>query len=447
MYGNYDSLNRLPTFDLYLGVDLWDTVSIANASFPLRFEMVHLSSSDHIDVCLVKTSLGYPFISALELRLLDNSIYTAKSGSLELYTRVYFATRPAQSVRYKDDAVDRIWSPFQLTNATLRTASRIRYNEFQQPLIAMSSPTTPVNASFLYFEWTPVNASDQFYVYMHFAEVMELQANESRKFDIYINGDRWNTGGPIVPAYLSASTVYSTSPEIVSPIYRVTINQTRDSTLPPVINALEIYNVREILHSQTDDNDVDAMLTLKLMYAVIRNWQGDPCLPEALKWDGVSCSYNGFDSPRIISLNLSSSGLTGMIAPSIFNLTMIEILDLSYNNLTGPVPNFLSGLASLKVLNLKGNNLTGLVPAQLLEKSRNGLLSMSIDPSNDSNPCQSVPCKRKKNSVVVPVIASVIAAIVVLLAALGILWTIRRRNQQASKSLSRRESLASQEES
>ncbi|KAM7473133.1 hypothetical protein LguiB_020376 [Lonicera macranthoides] len=74
--------------------------------------------------------------------------------------------------------------------------------------------------------------------------------------------------------------------------------------------------------------------------------------------------------------NLSSSGLTSVIAVHIYDLKIIQSLDLLNNNLTGQVPDFLSQLASLRVLKLNGNNFTGSVPAELLKKSKNGWLSL-----------------------------------------------------------------------
>lgn len=47
---------------------------------------------------------------------------------------------------------------------------------------------------------------------------------------------------------------------------------------------------------------VDAVMKMKKMYGVKRNWQGDPCVPKAYSWDGLNCSYKGNDPPRIISL-------------------------------------------------------------------------------------------------------------------------------------------------
>ena len=78
-YGNYDGKNNTPIFDLYLGPNRWSTVKsygIANLA------IIHVPSTDYIDVCLVKTGDGVPFISALELRRLDNSIYHIDDGAL-----------------------------------------------------------------------------------------------------------------------------------------------------------------------------------------------------------------------------------------------------------------------------------------------------------------------------------------------------------------------------
>ncbi|QHO38601.1 Putative leucine-rich repeat receptor-like protein kinase [Arachis hypogaea] len=117
-----------------------------------------------------------------------------------------------------------------------------------------------------------------------------------------------------------------------------------------------------------------AIMNVKSNYGIKRNWQGYPCIPLSYMWDSVNCSYTGSSSPRIIYLNLSSSGLTGKIASAISNLKSIGYLDLSNNSLTGSVPYFLSQLHSLKVLNLEGNQLTGAVQMQLRENSNNGML-------------------------------------------------------------------------
>ncbi|KAF5466497.1 hypothetical protein F2P56_016417 [Juglans regia] len=77
LYGNYDGKNQDPEFDLYLGVNKWTTVKNTDGK---NYEIIHLLSTDYIDVCLVNTGQGVPFISALELRRLNNSIYPITAG-------------------------------------------------------------------------------------------------------------------------------------------------------------------------------------------------------------------------------------------------------------------------------------------------------------------------------------------------------------------------------
>lgn len=78
-YGNYDSKSQSPVFDLHIGTDYWATV---NSSTFVYSEVIHVSRTDDIQVCLVNTGNGFPFISTLELRPLDNSLYLIDSASL-----------------------------------------------------------------------------------------------------------------------------------------------------------------------------------------------------------------------------------------------------------------------------------------------------------------------------------------------------------------------------
>ncbi|EXB62519.1 hypothetical protein L484_008322 [Morus notabilis] len=88
-YGNYDGEGMPPTFDLYLGASLWDSVKTSSSSdFTIDPEIIHVPQKNHIHICLVKTSHGIPFISAIELRPLDNSTYQAQTGSLALLDRL-----------------------------------------------------------------------------------------------------------------------------------------------------------------------------------------------------------------------------------------------------------------------------------------------------------------------------------------------------------------------
>ena len=89
LYGNYDGQNMLPQFDLHLGANFWDTLKFTNSSLSNNTEVIHSPSLDYIHLCLVNTGTGIPFISAIELRVLNNSTYTTlPAASLARFLRL-----------------------------------------------------------------------------------------------------------------------------------------------------------------------------------------------------------------------------------------------------------------------------------------------------------------------------------------------------------------------
>ncbi|KAL1293068.1 hypothetical protein AAHE18_19G045400 [Arachis hypogaea] len=447
LYGNYDGLNELPQFDLHLGANFWETVKLTNSSWGYTTEIIHTPSLDYVHICLVNTEKGTPFISAIELRMLDNKTYDAQSsGSLARFLRLDLGSITNLTYRYKDDVYDRIWAPlgFDLWTqiSSKLTNDELTQNHYQPPTIVMSTAATPVNASASFdFYWDPDNVDEQYYVFMHFNEVKKLAPNETRSFNVTLNGKYW--GGPLVPTYQSTSTIFSPSALAGESRYLFSLLRTEDSALPPIINAIEIYTVKDFSRPETSQDDVDAITNIKKAYGVARNWEADPCGPTKYIWQGLNCSYDGNDPPRITSLDLSSSGLKGQISSYISKLTMLQYLDLSNNNLSGSVPDFLTQLQSLKVLNLGNNNLTGLVPNGLLDKSKKGSLSLSVE--HNPNLCASTSCnqqtggaisnKKKKNNnnhIVIPIAAS-IAGVLVLLAivATAVICGLKKRKPKA----------------
>lgn len=96
LYGNYDGLNLLPSFDLHIGQTKWTSVSIRELGSSLIREIIHVLTEDSLQICLVKTGETTPFISSLELRPLNNNnTYVSQSGSLMLLNRVYFSPTPS----------------------------------------------------------------------------------------------------------------------------------------------------------------------------------------------------------------------------------------------------------------------------------------------------------------------------------------------------------------
>ena len=87
MCGNVEEYNdQLPEFKLCLDVEEWETVKFNSSYSILRPEIIHVPKTDEIHVCLVNTDSGTPFISALEVRPVDDSMYNkTQFGSLALF--------------------------------------------------------------------------------------------------------------------------------------------------------------------------------------------------------------------------------------------------------------------------------------------------------------------------------------------------------------------------
>ncbi|KAM4100046.1 hypothetical protein ACB094_05G039100 [Castanea mollissima] len=404
VYGNYDGENQIPVFNLHLGVNEWETVTLTNAGpYGFYYDIIHVPLTDYIDVCLINTGRGVPFISALELRLLDNSIYPTQGRALTKI-RGYDVGRNSSDSNISESSEN----PYDLPDVVLKTAAKTK------------NSSIPLSLS-----WSPPDSHSKCYVYFHFAEIEKLEAGQQRELKINLNGERYLTES-VKLDYLKPQTIVQNNPPISGERIYFSISAVEGTKLPPILNAVEIFVLKELPNKPTAIDDVEAITDIKKLYNVTRNWQGDPCVPSEYSWDGLNCS--GDNHPRIISLNLSSSNLTGEIATSFSNLKAMQSLDLSYNDLTGSLPEFLSELPNLNTLNVSGNNLTGSVPEALLQKFRDGKLALSVGENPDL--CLSVPCKRKeKKEFVVPIVASSMAAVLVLLFIFSAMLIYRRKRK------------------
>ncbi|URE17721.1 receptor-like serine threonine-protein kinase [Musa troglodytarum] len=108
MYGSYDGLNGASPsnpllFDLHLGVNFWTTVNITKASDVHRAEVIFVAAADSASVCLAKTGSATPFISALELRPLKNTIYSYANSTqnMVLFLRINLAPTTNNLLRFE----------------------------------------------------------------------------------------------------------------------------------------------------------------------------------------------------------------------------------------------------------------------------------------------------------------------------------------------------------
>ncbi|KAK1289022.1 putative LRR receptor-like serine/threonine-protein kinase MEE39 [Acorus calamus] len=318
MYGNYDGLNEIPQFDLHVGVNRWTTVVLPNASSSIYYETVHVPRTTNMSVCLIDTGGGVPFISGLELRPLDGESYMGATQGSSLVKYLRYNCGGQDFIRFPDDTLDRIWRSYynQTTQNPISTTSNVdKNNHFKLPYAVMSTAVTPSTGDALKFDWqaSVIGSKDGQHIYMHFMELQQLKTNESRKFGIEINGQSFYK--PFQPDYLSVSTIFSINP-LNGSTYNVSIQKTNDSTLPPILNAVEVYFVRPMQISPTDDQDVEAITNIKMTYSIKKKkWNGgDPCFPREYSWDGLNCSIDdSINPPRIISLNISNNQLSGSI--------------------------------------------------------------------------------------------------------------------------------------
>ncbi|KAL1209213.1 Receptor-like protein kinase [Cardamine amara subsp. amara] len=442
LYGNYDGSNTVPNFDIFVGPNKWTTLNLNATGGGMHEEMIHMSRSSSLNVCLVKTGSTTPMISTLELRPLRSDIYVSAIGSsLHLRLRSYISDS-GLFLRYPDDIYDRRWFPFSDKEYTVvtTTLSVNTTNGYDPPQGAMASAVTHVNDNgTLKFPWNLTDSTTRFHIYLHFAELQTLLANETREFNVLLNGNIFY--GPFSPRKLSIETMI-TKPESTLTCEGgnclLQLVKTAKSTLPPLINALELFDVVEFPQSETNQYEVNAIKKIQTAYGLSRiSWQGDPCVPTQFLWAGLKCSNtdNSSTPPTITFLNLSSSGLTGIVASSIQNLTHLEELDLSNNYLEGAVPEFLADIKSLLIINLSGNNLSGQVPQKLQQKKG---LKLNVE-GNSKLLCSEGSCSNKagegghpKKNIIVPVVASV-SLMVVLIAGLVLFFVLKKKNSSRSK--------------
>lgn len=92
-YGNYDGKNSPPTFALQFdGNKWWDEVETSTTEYYYK-EVIYVMKRDSITVCVAQTKAGqFPFITALQVRRLESSMYRYIDNSYPLigWRRVAF---------------------------------------------------------------------------------------------------------------------------------------------------------------------------------------------------------------------------------------------------------------------------------------------------------------------------------------------------------------------
>uniref|UniRef100_A0A0E0MLA0 Malectin-like domain-containing protein n=1 Tax=Oryza punctata TaxID=4537 RepID=A0A0E0MLA0_ORYPU len=355
LYGNFNSSNILPKFDLSLGATLWTTVVVYDDTTPTVVEAIILASAPTLSVCLSNASTGQPFISTLELRQLNVSLYETDDENqffLKLSARINFGAGSNASVRYPDDPFDRIWRSdlvrranylVEVASGTERISTKrhiaIRTDSEEPPEEVMQTAVVGQNGSLTYrlnLDETPGNS----WAYAYFAEIEDLTPNETRKFKLAIP-DMPQYSTPTVNVEENAQGKYRAYEagymNMSLPfVFKLEFLKTNDSSKGPILNAVEVYKYIQLTMGSHDANNM-AILVSRYPQESWAQEGGDPCLPASWSW--IQCSSE--KAPTVLSITLSGKNITGSIPVELTKLPGLVELRLDGNSFSGPIPDFI----------------------------------------------------------------------------------------------------------
>ena len=162
--------------------------------------------------------------------------------------------------RYPSDSNDRIWTTYNtIPNSVEISSTSVIQNNLRDvydvPSSVMQNAAT-VNSSRIDFSWSPsdpsVNISSKYFFIFYFAELQNVRSNAVRQFDIIINNKTWNKQ-PYTPIF--QVTDYFSGILHGMENYSVSLVATKNATLPPILNAMEMYLVKLITAVATDPGD------------------------------------------------------------------------------------------------------------------------------------------------------------------------------------------------
>ncbi|CAM6082277.1 unnamed protein product [Calypogeia fissa] len=469
------SQNQNASFRLTINNYDWTEVTISDSYTPVIKEVTYTTKASTFSFCLVR-GVGTPFISSLELRALRSGYYEGSITSLALTTIVRWncGMPPTNaSVRYPDDQFDRLWAPdppslqfnrFSNYSATIYNTS----DSLSPPIKALQSAWTAPLTGNLEIVWPVPSGFYILFLVLYFAEIAPVPKNGARKVNAYI--DNALLQAQPIPVTSSVSVAFNYTATIAATT-NIVVSPAAGSTLGPILNALELYNVSLFNDSYiTWQPDVGALTVIQQSFN-LTDWTGDPCWP--YPWDWIECtSPNVTLVSRIQQINLSYYNISGTIPADIILLTGLQILSLDHNFLTGDIsnlalannleklqlesnnfqgsiPSSLAQLQYLVLLDLDNNNLTGDIPQALLTKIQQSDLTFSAagnpylcvggNSTCISSPPSSPPSnvtdsgtKSNKSSSTAAIVGGAVGGVVALLLLAGVLlyYCIRRPSPQ-----------------
>ncbi|CAJ2654107.1 unnamed protein product [Trifolium pratense] len=367
-YGEFDGGKQPPVFDQIIEGTKWSVVNTTedySKGLSSYYEVVVVSHGKKLSVCLARnehTGTSSPFISALEVKSLDASLYNPIDFSkyaLVTVSRHHFGGEDI--ISFPDDKFNRMWQPFKDENPVVTSNSNISSSDFWNlpPVKAISTGITTSKGKPLEIQWPPVLLqSSYYYISLYFQDNRNPSPFSWRTFDVAINGHTFYAN---LNATSKGVTVYAAQWPL-SGQTKITMTPSPDMPVGPIVNAGEVYQILP-LSGRTQTRDIIAMEDLaKSLQNPPRDWNGDPCRPKGNSWTGVTCSDQFI--ARVIALNLTNGGIAGTLPQTIGNLTALSHLWVGGNKLTGIIPD-LHGLRELQTLHLENNKFEGSLPPSI----------------------------------------------------------------------------------
>ncbi|KAK1561005.1 hypothetical protein Q3G72_033329 [Acer saccharum] len=368
-YGGFDGGIEPPVFDQIIEGTKWSIVNTTEDyanGLSSYYEIIVAATGKNLSVCLARNenTTSHPFISALELELLEGSVYNSTKFTkyaLSTVARTTFGDDSSNIISFPDDQFNRLWQPYKDQNPVVNSHFNVTSSDFWNipPVKAFASAITTSRGKSLQIKWPPVSLpNSRYYIALYFQDSRSPSPFSWRVFSVSINGNDFYKD---VNATTKGVTVTG-SEWPLSGQTEITLTPHNDTLVGPIINAAEIFQILP-LGGRTHTRDV---ISMELLASNLKNppsdWIGDPCLPYENSWTGVTCSKDKL--ARVITLNLTSVGLSGSLSESVANLTSLQNLWLGGNKLSGSIPE-MNTLKDLRTLHLENNQFKGSIPRSL----------------------------------------------------------------------------------
>ncbi|KAH6766209.1 hypothetical protein C2S52_017192 [Perilla frutescens var. hirtella] len=416
LYANYDGLSRPPTFDLEIDGNKWTTVVTSSTDYTY-YEILYWTQNRNISVCLARTQNDqFPFISSLESWTISYDMYTVMSHDMAWLKSYRYDYGPNNGILgyVGGDSCNRIWEAISIPGTFNTSGGSVYSCDQNAPLSAIEDAIEAQdNATSLFLSFNPIKTATPIYIEAYFTQ-MDAGFSDTRSFDMYVGGINVGT---ITPSDDYSCNTQAAFAQVSSSNLSIELRPTAESTLPPIISAIEIYTASDpLVTTGTDQRDLNGVMSFTSSYDRLKGWSGEPCLPVDTVWQWLGCTAT--QPPRVTSIYLSGYQLNGPL-PNFSQMQALVDIDLSKNNLTGEIPAFLGQLPNLRTLNLSYNDFSGVVPPSI-RNNRKLAYDITGNPNLDSGKNGISKATIIGLAVGIPLLVAVIVVVVVF-------WVIRRR--------------------